>query len=178
MKSHPGDDGTTSLPDGRRVSKQSAIIEVYGRIDELISWLGLLGDLKENSGRKNFLTTIQQNLMRMLSALSDRPGENPVLTVECLTEVEHETDILESGLPRLNGFVLPGGNLASSYCHIARCVCRNAERAFVELKLRQPVPDITGKYLNRLSDYLFTLSRWLLYESGNQDVIWSDIYGQ
>jgi cob(I)alamin adenosyltransferase len=172
--SHSGDDGTTSLPDGRRVPKHSAVIEVYGRIDELISWIGLLGDLKENTARRNFLISIQQNLMLMLSSLSDEAGRSSVLSgIDCITDVEHETSIMESELPPLNDFVLPGGNLSSSYCHIARCVCRNAERAFVELKSGVHVHDFTGIYLNRLADYLFTLSRKILYDSGNQDNTWT-----
>jgi cob(I)alamin adenosyltransferase len=172
MNSHTGDDGNTSLPDGRRISKNSQVIEVYGRIDELVAWIGLLGDLNENSVRKHFLKAIQQNLMNMLSSVSTEAGSNSVLPGDdCMIEIENQTVILEDHLKPLDGFVLPGGNIASSYCHIARCVCRNAERAFVELKLQEPVHDILGKYLNRLSDYLFALARTILYESGNQDVM-------
>jgi cob(I)alamin adenosyltransferase len=179
MKSHTGDDGNTSLPDGRRVSKHSPVIEVYGRVDELVAWIGLLADLNENSARKQFLTAIQENLMRMFSCVPGKAGEKSVLPGEdCITEIENETGKLEAQLNPLNGFVLPGGNIASSYCHIARCVCRNAERAFVELKSQEPVLDITGKYLNRLSDYLFTLSRTILHETGNQDIKWSVSSGQ
>jgi len=171
-----GDDGTTSLSGGRRVPKHSLRVEAYGSVDELIAWIGLLRDVKENSDRKEILIYIQDQLMRSAAALShDRENINSKLIVpdnNCLSILEAEIDKMEETLPKLRNFILPGGNTAVSYCHIARCVCRRAERTVLRLNEAEQSPEIVHKLLNRLSDYLFVLSRKIVSELDIEEVKW------
>lgn len=171
-----GDDGTTSLSGGRRVPKHHIRIEAYGSVDELISWIGLLRDHRENFRRKEILIFIQDQLMKCAAALA-REKESGDLE-RYLPEsgsvilLEEEIDKMESQLLPLNNFVLPGGHVLVSYCHIARCVCRRAERAVLRLNESEVVPEIIHKFLNRLSDYLFMLSRMLSFELDIKEVKW------
>ncbi len=171
-----GDDGTTSLSGGRRVLKHSLRVEAYGTVDELIAWIGLLRDSKENSGRKDILIYIQDQLMRTAAALSyDCENSNSKLILpdsNCLSVVETEIDRMEETLPKLRSFILPGGNTIVSYCHIARCVCRRAERSVLRLNQDEESPEIVHKFLNRLSDYLFVLSRKIALELDIEEVKW------
>jgi cob(I)alamin adenosyltransferase len=154
-----GDDGTTSLSGGRRVPKDSIRIEAYGSVDELIAWFGLLRDHKENLKRKEILIYIQNQLMLCTAALA----------YDC--ENINSRKILL--LTPLVSFILPGGNLLVSYCHIARCVCRRAERAVLRLNHDEESPEIVNKFLNRLSDYLFVLSRVVGLELDIEEIKWS-----
>jgi len=171
-----GDDGSTSLSGGRRVPKHSLRVEAYGSVDELIAWIGLLRDVKENSGRKEILIYIQDQLMRSAAALShDRENINSKLIIpdnNCLSILEAEIDRMEETLPKLRNFILPGGNTAVSYCHIARCVCRRAERTVLRLNEAEQSPEIVHKLLNRLSDYLFVLSRKIVLELDIEEIKW------
>jgi cob(I)alamin adenosyltransferase len=170
-----GDDGTTSLSGGKRVSKDSLRVEAYGSVDELIAWTGLLRDLSSKPERKDILLYIQDQLMRCAAVLArdhGTPDEKDFPEESCLAILEKEIDKMEESLPSLRNFILPGGNVLASYCHIARCVCRRAERRVISLKHAEHVPDLLNKLLNRLSDFLFVLSRTVLYESGNQEVKW------
>jgi cob(I)alamin adenosyltransferase len=171
-----GDDGTTSLSGGRRVPKHSLRVEAYGSVDELIAWIGLLRDVRENSGRKEILIYIQDQLMRSAAALShDSENINSKLIVpdnNCLSILEAEIDGMEETLPKLRNFILPGGNTAVSYCHIARCVCRRCERTVLRLNEAEQSPEIVHKLLNRLSDYLFVLSRKIVSELDIEEVKW------
>ena len=128
-----GDDGTTSLSGGKRVLKCSLRVDAYGTVDELIAWIGLIRDTPENTQMTDTLLYIQDELMRCAALLSaENPSSSSKLIMpddDCLHTLEKEIDKMEESLPKLNSFILPGGNLASSYCHIARCVCRRAERA-------------------------------------------------
>ena len=171
-----GDDGTTSLSGGTRVPKISLRVEAYGSADELISWIGLLRDLKENTSSKDTLIYIQDQLMRCASVLAS-PGPEGTARVmlpdqDCIKAIEVEIDKMEEKLPALTSFILPGGNIATSYCHIARCVCRRAERAVLRLKEEENVPSLIYKFLNRLSDYLFVLSRLISLMSDSEEVKW------
>lgn len=170
-----GDDGTTSLSGGRRVSKTSLRVEAYGSVDELASWTGLLRDLRENESRSETLVYIGEQLMKCAAALAHDPENNKIKQVlpdpECLEILEKEIDKMDSSLPALNNFVLPGGNIAASHCHIARCACRRAERAVLRLAENESSPEIINKFLNRLSDYLFIMARKIMYESGSQEHI-------
>lgn len=127
-----GDDGTTSLSGGRRVSKHSIRVEAYGSVDELIAWFGLLRDHKENLKRRELLIYIQNQLMRCAAALASDPENSNSKRIlpasDCVSVIEKEIDLMEMTLPPLRNFVLSGGNIIVSYCHIARCVCRRAER--------------------------------------------------
>ena len=158
-----GDDGTTSLSGGRRVPKHSIRVEAYGSVDELIAWIGLLRDHKENSSRKDLLIYIQNQLMRCAAALaydSENSKSRMILPDNnCITVVEEEIDKMEATLPPLKNFILPGGNVLISYCHIARCVCRRAERAISKLNKTEETPEIVNKFINRLSDFLFVMAR-------------------
>jgi len=172
-----GDDGTTSLSGGGRVPKQSVRVEAYGSVDELIAWVGLLRDHKENYGRKELLIYIQGQLMSCAAALSyDRDNDKSRRILpdsECVSVLEREIDKMEGQLPGLKNFILPGGSVLVSYCHIARCVCRRAERAVLRLNKTEEIPEIVIKFLNRLSDFLFVLSRMISLELNDEEVIWS-----
>jgi cob(I)alamin adenosyltransferase len=172
-----GDDGTTSLSGGRRVPKHSIRVEAYGSVDELIAWFGLLRDHKENLKRKELLIYIQSQLMICAAALaSDLKKVNSkklMPDADCISVIEKEIDRMEETLPPLKNFVLPGGNILVSYCNIARCVCRRAERAVLRLNEAEESPEIVNKFLNRLSDYLFVLSRKIGLELDIEEIKWS-----
>jgi cob(I)alamin adenosyltransferase len=172
-----GDDGTTSLSGGRRVPKHSIRVEAYGSVDELIAWIGLLRDHKENQKRKELLIYIQDQLMRCAAALArdskNSAGRMILPDPDCLSVIEKEIDLMEETLPKLNSFILPGGNLLVSYCHISRCVCRRAERANSRLNKTEKSPEIVSKFLNRLSDFLFVLSRKIALELDVEEIKWS-----
>jgi cob(I)alamin adenosyltransferase len=171
-----GDDGTTSLSGGRRVSKGSMQVEAYGSVDELIAWVGLLRDHKENNQRRELLIYIQNQLMKCAAALAyDSQSQNSKRILpdnECISMLEKEIDLMEESLPSLKSFILPGGNLLVSYCHIARCVCRRAERAVLRLDEPEESPEIVNKFLNRLSDFLFVLSRKIALDLDIEEIKW------
>ena len=172
-----GDDGTTSLSGGRRVPKQSLQVEAYGSVDELIAWIGLLRDHRENISRNELLIYIQSQLMSCAASLADdceNINSRKILPdVDCVSLIEKEIDSMEETLSPLKNFILPGGNLLVSYCHIARCVCRRAERAVLRLNEVSESPEIVIKFLNRLSDYLFVLSRKIGLELDAEEIKWS-----
>jgi cob(I)alamin adenosyltransferase len=172
-----GDDGTTSLSGGKRVPKYHIRIEAYGTVDELISWIGLLRDFKENNDRKAFLIYIQGQLMNCAATLASDPG-NPhgrklLPGKDSVQKLEEEIDKMEMTLKPLNNFILPGGNILVSYCHIARCVCRRAERAVLKLNQTENTPEIICIFLNRLADYLFVLSRKICLDLDIEELNWS-----
>jgi cob(I)alamin adenosyltransferase len=171
-----GDDGITSFAGGRRVPKHHPRVEAYGSVDELISWIGVLRGFKENESRSKAIIYIQDQLMRCAATLATEKAEEKEIRYlpdsASVSFLEDEIDLMESKLPPLNNFILPGGQLLVSYCHIARCVCRRAERAVLKLNDSEKIPDIVLKFLNRLSDYLFVLSRLLSLELDNDDVNW------
>ena len=171
-----GDDGTTSLSGGRRLPKHHIRIEAYGTIDELIAWIGMLRSHKENDNRKEILVYIQDQLMAAVSSLAsanENPAGKQVLPeTGCVTLLEEERDRMEASLRLSGSFILPGGNIVVSHCHIARCVCRRAERAVLRLNESEYSPEIIYKFLNRLSDYLFILGRLLSLELDNEEIRW------
>ncbi len=171
-----GDDGTTSLSGGRRVPKHSIRVEAYGSVDELIAWIGLLRDHKENLKRKERLIWVQDQLMKCAAALAYDSGNIKSKMIlpdpDCALIIEKEIDIMEESLPPLTNFILPGGNILVSYCHIARCVCRRAERAISRLNMTEETPEIVNKFLNRLSDFLFVLSRKIALDLDIEEVKW------
>lgn len=171
-----GDDGTSSLPGGGRVPKHHPCLRALGDIDELVSWIGLLRELKENSSRSEFLKTLQKQLMasssRLAGSVSDKTSSDPGASGDFICILENEIDAMEDKLPRLNGFVLPGGSVSASWCHIARCVCRRAERSVSELSGTREIPENLPALLNRISDYLFMLSRIICYGINNEEDTW------
>lgn len=171
-----GDKGTTALFGGKRVSKADDRIEAYGTIDELNSYIGLLRDQEVNTIRKDELIEIQDRLFTVGSILATEPGNTkvkvPELWEEDVSFLENKMDTMSETLPEMRFFVLPGGHQSVSFCHIARCVCRRAERLTILLTGSTEVPDLVIKYLNRLSDYLFVLSRMMTQELSAEEVPW------
>jgi len=158
-----GDKGLTSLIGGTRVPKYHLRIESYGTVDELNSYIGLIRDQDISEHDKDVLKHIQDRLFTIGASLAADPERSkmviPDLHEEDIELLEHEMDIIDEQLPPLKHFILPGGSNAISFCHIARCVCRRAERITVHLAGESPVDEKVNIYLNRLSDYLFTLAR-------------------
>lgn len=167
-----GDKGRTSLVGGKRVPKTDIRIEAYGTVDELIAHIGLLRDTAENPEIIAELLFLQNKLMVCASVLATDPDhkkENlPVIEDKDIEWLEQAIDNHEKVLPPLNSFILTGGHPVVSQCHISRTVCRRAERRVLELHDSSPLPPQILGYLNRLSDYLFMLSRRL---SKNFDAI-------
>ncbi|MGE0561736.1 MAG: cob(I)yrinic acid a,c-diamide adenosyltransferase [Flavobacteriales bacterium] len=171
-----GDKGLTSLFGGKRVPKHHIRIEAYGTVDELNSYIGLIRDQKIDKNTFDVLIEIQDRLFTLGSMLATEPGNEkvkvPQLFEEDITLLEKEMDKMNETLPEMRSFVLPGGHPTVSYCHVARCVCRRAERLAVHLSELEPVQEIVVKYLNRLSDYLFVLSRKLTQDNNANEIPW------
>lgn len=158
-----GDRGKTSLIGGKRVSKYNLRIEAYGTLDELMSYIGLLRDQQISDDTKAILLEIEDRLMTCASILaSDEENANiklPAIKESDVTFLEHQIDLMEETLPPLSTFVLPGGHAVVSHCHVARCICRRAERIVTHGADEFYVPELVIKYINRLSDFLFVLAR-------------------
>ncbi len=171
-----GDKGQTSLIGGTRLPKQHIRIEAYGTVDELNSFIGLIRDQLLSQPSKTVLIEIQDRLFTAGSLLAADPVKNkmilPQLHETDVTLLETEIDKMNETLPEMKHFVLPGGHTTVSFCHIARCVCRRAERAVLRLSENEPVDELIYKYLNRLSDYLFVLSRKLTYDLKAEEIPW------
>ena len=178
-----GDTGTTALFGGTRVPKHHIRIESYGTIDELNSHIGLIRDQEMNPMYKNVLIEIQDRLFTVGAILATPPekeilksGEKRLKNLGIIESdiefLENEIDAMEESLPQMTHFVLPGGHTTVSYCHIARCVCRRAERLAVHLNDIEPTDEGVIKYLNRLSDHLFVLARKLTYDLQADEVKW------
>jgi cob(I)alamin adenosyltransferase len=172
-----GDTGQTSLFGGKRVSKAELRIDSYGTIDELNSYIGLLRDQEINHTRKDLLVEIQDRLFTIGSILATEPGNEkvkvPALRGEDVQLLEREIDALDAALPPMRSFVLPGGHVSVSVCHITRTVCRRAERIVIALNSVEPVEPLVIQYINRLSDYLFVLSRKISKELGAEETPWT-----
>ncbi|MGD1840761.1 MAG: cob(I)yrinic acid a,c-diamide adenosyltransferase [Thermonemataceae bacterium] len=171
-----GDRGKTSLIGGTRVNKSHVRIEAYGTVDELNSYIGLLRDQAVNTPRKSLLKEIQDRLFTIGALLASDPDKNtqkvPDLLESDVNLLEEEIDQMNEALPPLKSFILPGGHTAVSFGHIARCVCRRAERITIRLSEESEVEEIVIKYLNRLSDYLFTLCRKMHQELEVEELPW------
>ena len=176
-----GDQGLTSLIGGTRVPKSSLRIDCYGTVDELNSYVGLLRDQEVNQARRPLLKEIQDRLFTIGAALAADPEKSkmklPDLHAADVTLLEEEMDRMNADLPELRAFILPGGAPAVSFAHVARCVCRRAERLAVALHEESFVADLVVVYLNRLSDYLFVLSRQMAHELGAEEVTWQPRLG-
>lgn len=172
-----GDKGTTALFTGRRVPKHHIRIESYGTIDELNSHLGLLRDQEMDARSKEMLVLIQEKLFTVGSILATEPERDkrlkiPRIDQEDIALLEQEMDQMNENLPEMTHFILPGGHTTVSYCHIARTVCRRAERMISYLHENEPVPDTLLSYVNRLSDYLFVLARKLSKDVNADEIKW------
>ncbi len=171
-----GDKGQTSLIGGTRVTKNHIRIEAYGTVDELNSWIGLLRDTVTDKNVNAILIEIQDRLFTIGSILATDPEKSkmklPELHKEDIFKLEKEIDAIDAIVPPMKSFVLPGGHPIVSHCHIARCICRRAERCTIHLTEEFPVEEIVIQYLNRLSDYLFMLSRKLSHDLGAEEIPW------
>ncbi|SFE52961.1 cob(I)alamin adenosyltransferase [Pedobacter antarcticus] len=171
-----GDKGETSLIGGTRVPKYHLRIECYGTVDELNSYIGLIQCQRIGSHSKEILKEIQDRLFTIGAALAADPEKSrmkiPDLQQEDIALLEQEMDNMNEELPALKHFVLPGGSTVVSWCHIARCVCRRAERLTVQLSTESEVVPRVAIYLNRLSDYLFVLGRKIAQDTQTAESIW------
>jgi|SRR5690554_1408201 len=171
-----GDAGTTALLGGTRVGKSHIRIDAYGTVDELNAYVGLLKDQEVNSQRGTFLKGIQEVLFVLGANLATSPGKEkvkkPDIQAMDVVALENEIDAMEGELEPLKRFILPGGHQVVSFCHLARTVCRRAERCVAALRESEPVDEIVLQYLNRLSDYFFVLARLIAKELDVEEVTW------
>lgn len=172
-----GDQGFTSLIGGTRVPKYHLRIETYGTVDELNSYIGLIRDQEIAPDQKRLLKEIQDRLFTIGASLASDPEKSgmkiPDLTTADIELLESEIDRIDAVLPELHHFILPGGNTAVSFCHVARCICRRAERLAVHLAEETFVDKNVIIYLNRLSDFLFTLARKIALDNQISENIWN-----
>ena len=173
-----GDKGGTSLIGGVRVPKNHIRIESYGTIDELNSYLGMVSDLSNNVNITAPIREIQDRLFTIGSALATDPGKEVKMKLPDLYDtdvvwLEQQIDEMNTVLPEMRSFILPGGNLAASTCHVARCVCRRAERICVGMQEQnEQIQPLIIQYLNRLSDYLFVLARYIGHINHAPEIAW------
>lgn len=178
-----GDNGTTGLYGGNRVKKYNLRIESYGTVDELNAYIGLIKDQEISTSIKDSLLKIQNELFT-LGAMLATPAEKetlksgaerlniPKIDSNSIVFLENEIDTMEEGLAPMTHFILPGGHQTVSFCHIARCICRRAERLCVALNDEETINNDILKYLNRLSDYLFVLARKLSKDLSVAEIKW------
>ena len=178
-----GDKGTTGLVGGKRIPKHDLRIDCYGTIDELNSYLGLIRDQEISTDHKTTLLDIQNQLFVIGSLLATDPKllkeESKrkrlgitFLNPEAITCLETEIDVMNNELPAMTHFILPGGHQTVSFCHIARCICRRAERSISKLHIEHPTQPEILIYLNRLSDFIFVLARKLSKELDAEEIKW------
>jgi cob(I)alamin adenosyltransferase len=171
-----GDEGLTSLFGGKRLLKSDLRIDTYGTTDELNSWIGVLRDMDVNQSRKGTLIEIQDRLFTIGSILATEPGNTkvkiPSLSESDVIFLEKRIDEMDTILAPLLFFVLPGGHPSISWGHVARTVCRRAERLVIALDATEKIDPVVIKYLNRLSDYLFVLCRMMAHELKIDETPW------
>ena len=178
-----GDDGTTGLFGGTRVPKHHIRIESYGTLDELNSWIGLIRDQDLADSSRKILIKIQEKLFTIGALLAIDPKKEklkngkdrlniPKIGIEDLNLLEKEIDKMEMNLPPMTHFILPGGHTTVSYCHIARTICRRAERLVSQLNDFEAVEPTLLSYINRLSDFLFVLARKLSHDIQAEEIKW------
>lgn len=173
-----GDKGSTSLIGGVRVPKNHIRIESYGTVDELNSYLGMVRDSADNALVTEWIHEIQDRLFTIGSVLATNPDKEVKMKLPDLHEadvifLEQKIDEMNEELPEMRSFILPGGNLAASTAHVARCVCRRAERICVAMQQEgEVVSELIVQYLNRLSDFLFVLARHIAHVNGAEDTPW------
>jgi cob(I)alamin adenosyltransferase len=174
-----GDGGKTSLIGGTKVLKSNSRIQAYGTVDELNAFIGLLGDQLSDTHSREMMREIQDRLFTIGSSLACDPKKDiamkiPDLKASDILLLESEIDAMNEKLPEMKSFILPGGQIAVSSAHICRTVCRRAERMVVELDEHEPLGQpLIIQYLNRLSDYLFVLARYIGFLNGVEEIKWS-----
>lgn len=184
-----GDNGTTSLVGGQRVKKCHPRVESYGTVDELNAHMGLLAELlhkAEESTRCEDVNGFEELILQAkktqnklfviqtLLATSDSETYDKLTHIDTsdVEEIEHWIDQIDLKLPKLKSFVIPGGSIASAQAHVARTVCRRAEREIVRLGTNENIEEKISKYINRLSDYLFVISRYILLLEKKEEIFW------
>lgn len=173
-----GDQGKTSLIGGTKVPKSHIRIEAYGTVDELNSYIGLVMDHLQDTHSKQILNAIQDRLFTIGSSLACDPDKEPLMKIPDLKEedivlLEKEMDKMNETLPAMKSFILPGGHVSISTAHVARCICRRAERCCVNMQQQEVfVEPLVIKYLNRLSDYLFVLARYVGHLLNVSEIPW------
>ncbi len=171
-----GDKGTTSLIGGTRVPKYDLRIESYGTVDELSAWIGLIRDQEIDSMIIDDLIEVQDRLFTIESMLAcdTTPSKLkiPEVAESDIKFLENRIDSMNIELPELKSFLLPGGNTIVSYCHISRTICRRAERLVIQMDEQYKVSSLILAYLNRLSDYLFILSRKIAKDNNAKELLW------
>jgi cob(I)alamin adenosyltransferase len=173
-----GDKGSTALIGGTRVSKDHIRIEAYGTVDELNSYLGFINDSLQDLKINKWILEIQDRLFTIGSSLATDPEKNPKMKLPDLrvTDVEwleNNIDEMDNELPTMKSFILPGGHPAASITHIARCICRRAERHCVHMQNSNEFVDaLVLQYLNRLSDFLFVLARYIVHIKDGKEIPW------
>ena len=171
-----GDNGTTSLIGGTRVQKKDPRLECYGTIDELNSYLGLIRDNYSSQDIQDQILTIQQKLFVIGAEIAnDKPQKTniPSISEADILSLEEKIDGISEELPPQKSFIIPGGHPISSYCQIARTVCRRAERAIYNIPLEKRPSMLSTIYINRLSDYLFVLARKALKDFNKSEITWN-----
>lgn len=171
-----GDDGTTSLFDGTRVSKNHERVDLYGEVDELNSVLGIAVTFCRDEPFSNKLKQIQKDLFALGANLANpnhlKQKDKSNFTDELVTRLETDIDAMETKLTPMKNFILPGGTEASAFLHLARTICRRAERKLVHLSQNETIDALFLRYLNRLSDHLFVAARFANVLSGKSDIEW------
>ena len=171
-----GDSGHTSLIDGQIVNKHNLFVDAYGTVDELNSFLGLLKDYIKDEKIKDILNNIQPKLFSIGSILASGKNQNMLEKVKIekrdVKYIEFHIDSMNNELPELKNFIIPGGHKISSYSHVCRSICRRAERRISELNNEQSVDPNILSYINRLSDFFFVLSRYLMYWDKIEETRW------
>ena len=167
-----GDKGTTSLVGGSRVPKTHIRLEAYGTVDELNSNLGLLNTYLQNETDRNFILGIQHKLFAIGSHTHLRAAS--IISMEDVERIEREIDKLDEQLPELCAFIIPGGSRGAAICHVCRTVCRRAERRILALSETCTISPEVLAFVNRLSDYLFVLSRKMNFDEQNNEIFWDN----
>jgi len=181
-----GDSGQTSLFGGQRVPKYHLRIESYGTVDELNSYIGLIRDQQIDEHTKTVLIQVQNDLFTLGAMLATPPEKEklksgkdrlniPKVSEESIQQLENEIDLMNETLTPMTSFVLPGGHTIVSFCHIARCVCRRAERLCTQLNDSETLNENVLMYLNRLSDYIFVLARKLTLTTQSEEIPWKPV---
>ena len=165
-----GDDGTTGLGDGSRITKDSIRVSAYGTVDEANSAIGLVLACEIPDNVRELLISVQHHMFDLGGELCI-PGHAAIFQAD-INHIEQQLDLLNAELPALKDFILPGGGMAASHCHLARTICRRAEREVVTLTQQEFVRPEAIQYLNRLSDLLFVIARVLARFAGHGEVLW------
>jgi len=171
-----GDDGTTGLYGGARVKKYDIIIDSIGHIDELNAYIGLIRSYPEIASESLFLEEIQKSLFDLGAWISVDPAKKsmkmPVFDLEKVNQLEKKIDLMEEKLSPMKYFILPGGNIVLGHIHVARAICRRAERSIVHVAELKEIPAVIVQYINRLSDFLFVFSRFVAYQNEILETPW------